>query len=128
MGSRHSKVSSSVLGVQTSALLEDPTLVNREKFPLKSPIMTIVPRTTKYAAVHENGFMTSRPRGRSAIYNMARTPYARIYPTSMLKVCLVLNNILDNNVSKINFMIWFLFYRVVSMLLKVSHHRQVSLH
>ncbi|XP_047157661.1 nuclear pore complex protein NUP1-like [Vigna umbellata] len=85
MGSRYSKVSSSVLGVQTSALWEDPTLVNREKFSLKSPIMTIVPRTTKYAAVHENGFMTSRSRGRSAIYNMARTPYARIYPTSRLK-------------------------------------------
>ncbi|WVY99259.1 hypothetical protein V8G54_031410 [Vigna mungo] len=85
MGSRHSKVSSSVLGVQTSALWEDPTLVNREKLTLKSPIMTIVPRTTKYAAVHENGFMTSRSRGRSAIYNMARTPYARIYPTSTLK-------------------------------------------
>ncbi|KAK8467727.1 hypothetical protein PHAVU_007G136500 [Phaseolus vulgaris] len=85
MGSRHYKVSSSVLGVQTSALWEDPTLVNRENFPLNTPIMTIVPRTTKYAAVHENGFITSRSRGRSAIYNMARTPYARIYPASTLK-------------------------------------------
>jgi len=87
MGSRHYKVSSSVLGVQTSALWEDPTLVNRENFPLNTPIMTIVPRTTKYAAVHENGFITSRSRGRSTIYNMARTPYARIYPASTLKVC-----------------------------------------
>ncbi|KAK7356525.1 hypothetical protein VNO80_15798 [Phaseolus coccineus] len=83
MGSRHYKVSSS--GVQTSALWEDPTPVNRENFPLNTPIMTIVPRTTKYAAVHENGFITSRSRGRSAIYNMARTPYARIYPASTLK-------------------------------------------
>ncbi|CAJ1976593.1 unnamed protein product [Sphenostylis stenocarpa] len=85
MGSRPSKVSSSISGVQTFALREDPTLLNSEKFPPKSPIMTIVPRTTRYAAVHENGFMTSRSRGRSAIYNMAQTPYARNYPTSILK-------------------------------------------
>ncbi|KAI5433911.1 hypothetical protein KIW84_020953 [Lathyrus oleraceus] len=30
-------------------------------------------------------FVTPRPRGRSAIYSMARTPYARIYRTSTLK-------------------------------------------
>ncbi|KHN37907.1 hypothetical protein glysoja_017031 [Glycine soja] len=85
MGSRPSKVSSSILGMQTLALREDPTLVNSENVPLKSPIMSIVPRATRHAAVHENGFVTSRSRGRSAIYNMARTPYARIYPTSTLK-------------------------------------------
>ena len=32
-------------------------------------------------------FVTPRPRGRSAIYSMARTPYARICPTSTLKGC-----------------------------------------
>ncbi|KAL5139254.1 Nuclear pore complex protein NUP1 [Glycine soja] len=85
MGSRPSKVSSSILGMQTLALREDPTLVNSENVPLKSPIMSIVPRATRHAAVHENGFVTSRSRGRSAIYNMARTPYARVYPTSTLK-------------------------------------------
>ncbi|KAK7391556.1 hypothetical protein VNO78_19972 [Psophocarpus tetragonolobus] len=85
MGSRPSMVSSSILGVQTSALREDPTLINRESSPLKSPIMSIVPRPTRHAAVHENGFLTSRSRGRSAIYSMARTPYARVYRTSALK-------------------------------------------
>ncbi|XP_020222217.1 nuclear pore complex protein NUP1 isoform X1 [Cajanus cajan] len=85
MGSRPSKVSTSILGVQTPALREDPTHVNSENFPLKSPIMSIVPRATRHAAVHENGFVTARYRGRSAIYSMARTPYARIYLTSTLK-------------------------------------------
>ncbi|TKY51774.1 Nuclear pore complex protein NUP1 [Spatholobus suberectus] len=85
MGSRPSKVSSSILGVQTPAVRADPTLINNDNFPLKSPIMSIVPRAARHAAVHENGFVTSRSRGRSAIYSMARIPYARIYPTSTLK-------------------------------------------
>lgn len=128
MGSRPTKVSSSILGMQTLALREDPTLVNSENVPLKSPIMSIVPRATRHAAVHENGFVTARSRGRSVIYNMARTPYARIYPTSTLKVAFFLNDILDHSVSRIKFLIWFVFYRVGGVLLKVSHHLQVSLH
>lgn len=88
MGSRHSKVSSSMLGIP--ALGEDPTLLKSESFPYKSPITSIVPRASRHAAVHENGFVTPRSHGRSAIYSMARTPYARIYPTSALKVCLFL--------------------------------------
>ncbi|KAL2324993.1 hypothetical protein Fmac_024051 [Flemingia macrophylla] len=85
MGSRLSKVSPSILGGQTPALREDPTHINRENIPLKSPIMSIVPRATRHAAVHENGFVTAKSRGRSAIYSMARTPYARIYPASTLR-------------------------------------------
>lgn len=54
--------------------------------------MSIVPKATRHTAAHENGFVTPRPRGRSAIYGMARTPYARIYPTSTLKVCLFLTD------------------------------------
>ncbi|XP_061362293.1 nuclear pore complex protein NUP1-like [Gastrolobium bilobum] len=85
MGSRPSKVSSSMLGVQNHVLREDPTLLKCENFPPKSPIMSIVPKATRHAAVHENSFVTARSRGRSAIYIMARTPYARIYPASTLK-------------------------------------------
>ncbi|KAJ1404788.1 hypothetical protein SESBI_26366 [Sesbania bispinosa] len=85
MGSRHSKISSSMLGMQNPVLEEDPFLLKNENFPRKSPIMSIMPRATKHAAVHENGFVTPRTHGRSAIYSMARTPYTRIYPTSNLK-------------------------------------------
>ncbi|PNX73052.1 platelet binding protein GspB-like, partial [Trifolium pratense] len=64
---------------------EDPTLLKIENTPYKSPITSIVPRDTRQTAVHENDFVTPRPRGRSAIYNMARTQYSRVYPTSTLK-------------------------------------------
>ncbi|XP_045819166.1 nuclear pore complex protein NUP1-like isoform X2 [Trifolium pratense] len=85
MGSRLSNVSSSMLGVRYPSRGEDPTLLKIENTPYKSPITSIVPRATRQTAVHENGFVTPRPRGRSAIYNMARTPYSRVYPTSTLK-------------------------------------------
>ncbi|XP_061359498.1 nuclear pore complex protein NUP1-like [Gastrolobium bilobum] len=85
MGSRPSKVSSSMLGVQNHVLREDPTLLKCENFPPKSPIMSIVPKATRHAAVHENSFVTARSRDRSAIYIMGRTPYARIFPASTLK-------------------------------------------
>ncbi|KAK7268598.1 hypothetical protein RIF29_21299 [Crotalaria pallida] len=84
MGSRPSKVSSAMLGVQSPALWEGPAFLKSENLPLNSPIMSIVPRT-RHAGAHENGFAIPRTRGRSAIYSMARTPYARIYPTSTLK-------------------------------------------
>ncbi|CAI8603962.1 unnamed protein product [Vicia faba] len=85
MGNRHSNVSSATLGMRYHAREEDSTLLKSENFPYKSPIMSIVPRATRHTAAHENGFVTPRSRGRSAIYGMARTPYARIYPTSTLK-------------------------------------------
>ncbi|XP_019427906.1 PREDICTED: nuclear pore complex protein NUP1-like isoform X2 [Lupinus angustifolius] len=81
MGSRPSKV-----GGQSPAAREGPAfLKSDDNLPLNSPIMSIVPRTVRHAGVHENGFANPRTRGRSAIYSMARTPYARIYPTSTLK-------------------------------------------
>ncbi|RDX64251.1 Nuclear pore complex protein NUP1, partial [Mucuna pruriens] len=84
MGSRPSKLSPSMLGLRSSPR-EDPTLLKSQHFAQKSPIMSIVPRATTLTRVHENGFVTPRSRGRSAIYNMARTPYARVYPGSMPK-------------------------------------------
>jgi len=86
MGSRSSKLSPSMLGLRSSPR-EDPTLLKSQNFAQKSPIMSIVPRTTTLTRVHENGFVTPRSRGRSAIYNMARTPYSRVHPGSLPKVC-----------------------------------------
>ncbi|XP_019461149.1 PREDICTED: nuclear pore complex protein NUP1-like isoform X3 [Lupinus angustifolius] len=86
MGSRPSKVSSSIFGVRSPAAREDPAfLKSNDNLRLSSPIMSIVPSTVKHIGVHENGYATARTRGRSAIYSMARTPYARIYPTSTFK-------------------------------------------
>ncbi|CAL0333462.1 unnamed protein product [Lupinus luteus] len=82
MGSRPSKVSPSMLGLR-SLPREDQALLKSQHFTSKSPIMSIVPRaTTSLARVHDNGFLTPRSRGRTAIYSMARTPYARGYPSS----------------------------------------------
>ncbi|TKY53560.1 Nuclear pore complex protein NUP1 [Spatholobus suberectus] len=84
MGSRPSKLSPSMLGLRSSPR-EDPTLLKSQRFAQKSPIMSIMPRATTFTRVHENGFVTPRSHGRSAIYNMARTPYARVYPGPMPK-------------------------------------------
>lgn len=108
MGSRPSKVSPSMLGLQ-SPPRKDPTPLKGHHFAQKSPIMSIVPRATNLARVHDNGFVTPRSRGRSAIYNMARTPYARVYPATTLKVCDLLNGILDHDVSNFNVIIYILF-------------------
>ncbi|XP_019413388.1 PREDICTED: nuclear pore complex protein NUP1-like isoform X2 [Lupinus angustifolius] len=81
MGNRPSKVSQSMLGLRSQPT-EDSTLLKSQHCTLKSPIMSIVPRATSLARDHDNGFLTQNSRGRSAIYSMARTPYARVYPAS----------------------------------------------
>ncbi|KAF4354057.1 hypothetical protein F8388_002457 [Cannabis sativa] len=53
--------------------------------PMKLPVTPLVPRTSGHVEARENGFITPRSRGRSAIYSMARTPYSRIYQTTSLK-------------------------------------------
>ncbi|CAI8601997.1 unnamed protein product [Vicia faba] len=83
MESRPSKVAPSVLTLR-SPTREDSTLLKGHYAP-KSPIMSIVPRATNHARVYENGFLTPRSRGRSAIYTMAQTPYPKVYPASTLK-------------------------------------------
>ncbi|KAL2326636.1 hypothetical protein Fmac_025694 [Flemingia macrophylla] len=85
MGSRPSKLSPLMLPLRNSPM-EDPALLKNQHLTQKSPIMSIVPRaSTTLSRVHENGFVTPRSRGRSAIYSMVRTPYARVYPGSMPK-------------------------------------------
>ena len=41
--------------------------------------------------ISENGFMTPRSRGISALYSMACTPYSKVNPTTTMKVCWVKN-------------------------------------
>ncbi|KAJ0103323.1 hypothetical protein Patl1_05829 [Pistacia atlantica] len=85
MGTRPSKVSLSMLGVRSQALKEESTVLNNRVLPSAAPIMSLVPRSSGHVGVTENGFLTPRSRGRSAIYNMARTPYSRIHSTTTLK-------------------------------------------
>lgn len=87
MGTRPSKVSPSMLGFRGQVLREDSTLPSNILFPPKLPIVSIVPKSPAPVVVSQNGFMTPRSRGRSALYSMARTPYSRVNPTTTIKVC-----------------------------------------
>ncbi|XP_058208006.1 nuclear pore complex protein NUP1-like isoform X2 [Rhododendron vialii] len=73
MGSRPSKVSPSMLGLRSQALKEDANLLDNVSYPPKTHVRVGIP---------ENGFMNPRSRGRSAIYDMARTPYLNVNPTA----------------------------------------------
>lgn len=84
MGNRPSKVSPSMLGLRGQAIREDASLISDIPFRPKSPAMSLGPKSIRFG-VNENGFMSPRSRGRSAIYNMARTPYSRLQPTSTIK-------------------------------------------
>ncbi|CAF1703943.1 unnamed protein product [Brassica napus] len=83
MGSRPSEVTPSMLGLRGQAVREDSVFLNRTPFPSKSPTMSLVPKLSGQKPL-ENGFVTPRTRGRSAVYSMARTPYSR--PQSAAKI------------------------------------------
>ncbi|VVA97141.1 unnamed protein product [Arabis nemorensis] len=83
MGSRPSEVTPSMLGLRGQGVREDSVFLNRTPFPSKSPTMSLVPKPSGQRTL-ENGFVTPRSRGRSAIYSMARTPYSR--PHSAVKI------------------------------------------
>ncbi|XP_038884355.1 nuclear pore complex protein NUP1-like isoform X3 [Benincasa hispida] len=52
--------------------------------PSKSPTLSLMPRSPGNFDV-ENGFVTPRSRGRSALYSMARMPYSRVRATPSIK-------------------------------------------
>lgn len=78
MGTRPSEASPSVLGLRSQTLKIGSNLLKNLPFPPKSPVMSLVSKPIVRVGVPENGFMTPRTRGRSAIYHMARTPYSRV--------------------------------------------------
>ncbi|KAF7849428.1 hypothetical protein BT93_L0811 [Corymbia citriodora subsp. variegata] len=81
MGSRPPKVAPSIPGTRTQTIREDSTIFTYSQQALKSPVMSLVPWSSPRLGALENGYMTPRSRGRSAIYSMARTPYSRVLPT-----------------------------------------------
>ncbi|KAI3991347.1 hypothetical protein MKX01_034666 [Papaver californicum] len=87
MGNRSSKVSRSTLGLHSQSLREDMSLLTNAPFTPKLHCMSLVPRSAvRFPTVSENGFMTPRPRGRSTMYNMSRTPYSRVHNSGVLKI------------------------------------------
>ncbi|KAG8650999.1 hypothetical protein MANES_07G084000v8 [Manihot esculenta] len=82
MGSRPSKISPSVLGLHSKPMADNSIVQIDQLFPSKSPIASVVPRSSGHVVSVENGFLRPRSRGRSAIYSMARTPYSKVQSTS----------------------------------------------
>ncbi|KAB5543976.1 hypothetical protein DKX38_012088 [Salix brachista] len=85
MGSRPSKVSPSMLESRCQPFQDNSTALINHTFTPKSPMMSLAPRSSGCPGVPENYFVTPRSRGRSAIYNMARTPYSRVRSSTGLQ-------------------------------------------
>ncbi|XP_073314453.1 nuclear pore complex protein NUP1 isoform X2 [Primulina huaijiensis] len=85
MGRRPSKISPSNLGTRNQVHREDAGLLSNVPFASKSPNMSLNMTTSVGHGDPKNGFITPKSRGRSAIYNMARTPYSRVHPISIKK-------------------------------------------
>ncbi|XP_075496684.1 nuclear pore complex protein NUP1 isoform X2 [Primulina tabacum] len=85
MGHRPSKISPSNLGTRNQVRREDAGLLSNVPFASKSPNMSLNMTTSVGRGDPNNGFITPKSRGRSAIYNMARTPYSRVHPISIKK-------------------------------------------
>ena len=105
MGSRPSKVSVSMFGLHNQVPRGDSALLSNKILPSKSPIMSLVPRSSGQFGSFGNGFLTPRSRGRYAIYSMARTPYSKVNSASVLKVHMLDNHFLFYNC----FLLYFLF-------------------
>ncbi|XP_042046215.1 nuclear pore complex protein NUP1-like isoform X2 [Salvia splendens] len=85
MGSRPSQVSPSLLGMSNQLGKERTVLRADTLNPSRSPIVSLAKRSSVSMSAVENGFITPRSQGRSAIYTMPRTPYSRVHQTSTLK-------------------------------------------
>ncbi|CAN1174410.1 Nuclear pore complex protein NUP1 [Linum perenne] len=98
MGSRPSKVSPSMLGFPSQPWKEDSAPRLSQNFLLKGPTPSSIYRTPSRAGLTDNGFMTPRSRGRSAVYSMARTPYSRTQSTKMIQTLKRRSSVLDSDI------------------------------
>ncbi|KAJ8756302.1 hypothetical protein K2173_025114 [Erythroxylum novogranatense] len=82
MRSRLSKVSPPNFALFGQLVHEGSSSLTKKACASNSPVMSIVSRPSDCPGFPVNGFITPRSRGRSAIYNMARTPYSRLHSTT----------------------------------------------
>lgn len=89
MGSRPSKVSPSTLGVRSQIIQEDASLLT-VPYAKKSSMPLLASRhSVHFSCIPEysaNSYMTPRPRGRSALYRMSRSPYFKVPPSTNIRV------------------------------------------
>ncbi|GKU91484.1 hypothetical protein SLEP1_g5351 [Rubroshorea leprosula] len=86
MDTRPSKVSTSTPSLRSQVHKDDLSVLNSRLLPSKSPVMSLMRGSSGFVGGLGNGCVTPRSRGRSAIYNMARTPYSRANSTATLKI------------------------------------------
>lgn len=82
MGSVPSNLSPSMLGKYSQVTREDNRLLGNMRVVSKTPSMSLTTNTAVSSGSPANGLITAqRSRGRSAIYNMARSPHLKVTPT-----------------------------------------------
>ncbi|KAI3809297.1 hypothetical protein L1987_25268 [Smallanthus sonchifolius] len=77
MGTRPTKLSPVTMRPSGQALRQDLVLLNNTTTFPKTPTTSLAPKTAAAIKTSENSLTTLRSRGRSALYNMPRTPYYR---------------------------------------------------
>ncbi|XP_076897926.1 uncharacterized protein LOC143551258 isoform X2 [Bidens hawaiensis] len=77
MGTRPTKLSPITLRSNSHVPRQDLVFLNNTTTFLKTPTTSHTPKTAVATKAYENGSTTFRSRGRSALYNMPRTPYYR---------------------------------------------------
>ncbi|XP_047324055.1 nuclear pore complex protein NUP1-like [Impatiens glandulifera] len=99
MGNQTSEEPQSVLSLHYKAHMEDTMLHNNVPFHPESPVTSLV-KSTSRALVPANGSFP-RSLGRSAIYNMARTPYSKVHPTSSQKDLKRRSSMIDDEIASV---------------------------
>ncbi|XP_008810621.2 nuclear pore complex protein NUP1-like [Phoenix dactylifera] len=97
MGSRSSKVPSSALSLRSQVFHGDKNMPSNSLCISKPFDLSVMPKSvvrfSETPDLPENGFMTPKPRGRSAIYRMSCSPYFKVHPTANMKGAGPSNNV-----------------------------------
>lgn len=97
MSSRLPKTSSSSIGLQSRGYREDQSLPLSGPSETKPHGQSIIPRSVlTFSEPHElsgSGYPTPKPRGRSALYRMSRSPYIKVNPAVNVMVCFLHNGV-----------------------------------
>ncbi|EHA8586794.1 nuclear pore complex protein NUP1 [Cocos nucifera] len=97
MGARSSKVPSSALSLRSQLFCGDKTMPRNARCMSKPFDPSVIPKSvvrfSETPDLPENGYMTPKPRGRSAICRMSRSPYFKVHPITNVKDAGPSNNV-----------------------------------
>lgn len=88
MSSRSSNVFHSALRLQSRVHLKDKGMPSSAVHATKpSGLLFASSSTVQFSRLPESGYVTPRPRGRSAIYKMAQSPHFKVQSISVKFLC-----------------------------------------